>query len=279
MDAPKQDVARAIDGVLSDTTRFLLRQMLEHIDQVQASLVAMRASSSWSGPWATRLRSPGREAVRLGPWARVRCALHWSKPMSETARKRRAGYQDVLDAPSEMIAEVLDGALHLLPRPKRRHLRTASGLGAFLFGAYDAGAIGPGGWTIIYEPEIHLGPEPDVVVPDLGGWREGRLPDDGQVDDAFITVVPDWVCEILSPGTLRIDRMEKMPIYARERVAHVWLVDPRERTVEVFRLGDGKYLLVGTFGGGDPVAVEPFEAVAIPPAFLWPAKGTTAVKT
>ena len=192
--------------------------------------------------------------------------------MTTGAPKARATYQDVLDAPPDRIAEVIDGELHLTPRPKRRHLRSASGLGAFLFGAFDVGALGPGGWTILDEPEVHLGPEPDILVPELGGWRDGRLDDDGWNDDAFITVVPDWVCEMLSPSTLRVDRMKKMPIYARERVPHVWLVDPRERTVEVFRFGDPRYTLIGTFGGDDALGAEPFDATPIPPAFLWGAK-------
>ena len=189
--------------------------------------------------------------------------------MSNPAPRPRATYADVLNAPENMTAEVLDGELHLMPRPKRRHLRTASGLGSFLFGAFDAGLNGPGGWTIMFEPELHLGPDPDIVVPDLGGWRDGRLADDGENDDAFITVVPDWVCEILSPGTLRIDRMKKMPIYARERVPHVWLVDPRARTVEVFRSAGAAYTLVGTLGGDEPLVAEPFEALGIPVEFLW----------
>lgn len=189
--------------------------------------------------------------------------------MANQPRRKRATYDDVLRAPPEMTAEVLDGELFLMPRPRRAHLRSASGLGAFLFGAFQVGVGGPGGWTIIDEPELHLGAEPDIVVPDLGGWRAGRLIDREDVDEAFITVVPDWVCEILSPGTLRIDRMKKMPIYAREKVGHVWLVDPRERTVEVFRHDCRGYMLVGTFGGDDAVRAEPFDAAEIPPAFLW----------
>jgi Uma2 family endonuclease len=189
--------------------------------------------------------------------------------MANHPRRKRATYEDVLRAPPEMTAEVLDGELHLMPRPRRAHLRSATGLGAFLFGAFQVGMGGPGGWTILSEPELHPGPEPDIVVPDLGGWRAGRLIDQEDVDEAFITVVPDWVCEILSPGTLRIDRMKKMPIYAREKVGHVWLVEPRERTVEVFRYDERGYVLIGTFGGDDAVRAEPFDAAEIPPAFLW----------
>lgn len=183
--------------------------------------------------------------------------------------RRRATYDDVLNAPEHTIAEVLDGEIHSMPRPRRSHLRSATGLGSYLFGAFQVGAGGPGGWTILAKSELHLGSEPDIVVPDLGGWRAGRLVDQEDIDEAFITVVADWVCEILSPGTHRIDRMKKMPIYSREKVGHVWLVDPRERTIEVFRHQDASYSLVGTFGGEDPVAAEPFEAAPIPAAFLW----------
>ncbi len=104
--------------------------------------------------------------------------------MPNQPRHKRAAYEDVLRAPPGMTAEVLDGELHLMPRPRRSHLRTASGLGAFLFGAYQAGSFGPGGWTILDEPELHLGPEPDIIVPDLGGWRAGRLVDQEEIDEA-----------------------------------------------------------------------------------------------
>ena len=188
---------------------------------------------------------------------------------------KRATYEDVLAAPPHMRAEVLDGELHLKPRPRRVHVRSASGLGSFLFGTFHVGAGGPGGWTILDEPELHLGAEPDILVPDLAGWRAGRLVDRDDVDEPYVTIVPDWVCEVLSPGTLRIDRMKKMPIYARERVGQVWLVDPRERTVEVFRHGGNSYVLVGTYGGDEGLTAEPFEAACIPPAFLWGTQGPT----
>jgi Uma2 family endonuclease len=116
---------------------------------------------------------------------------------------------------------------------------------------------------------LHLGDEPDILVPDLAGWRSGRLVDNEDLDEPFITVVPDWVCEIASPGTRRIDRMKKMPIYAREKVAYVWLVEPLERMVEVFRFAGSGYAVVGTYGGDEAVRAEPFEAAEIPVAYLW----------
>ena len=183
---------------------------------------------------------------------------------------RPATYEDVLAAPDNMVAEVVDGDLHLQPRPRRRHVRAASKLGAFLIGAFEDGFNGPGGWVILHEPELHLGPRPDIVVPDLAGWREGNYPGDVDDDDAFFRERPDWVCEHLSDSTARFDRMKKLPLYARQGVPHVWLADPRERTVVVYRLDGERYTLLGTWGNEDEdVRLEPFDAVPIPPSALW----------
>lgn len=184
--------------------------------------------------------------------------------------KKRATYEDVLAAPEHVTAQVIDGELFLHPRPRRRHLRSASALGGHLYGAFDAGSLGPGGWVIITEPELHLGPEPDIIVPDLGGWREDRYPGDADDDDPFFTLAPDWVAEVLSTSTARVDRTRKMPVFARERIQFVWLVDPRDRTVEVFRLGPEGYVLIQTWSGEEePAVLEPFAAVPLPPAAFW----------
>lgn len=184
--------------------------------------------------------------------------------------RRPATYEDVLAAPENVVAEVVDGELHLQARPRRRHARSASSLGAFVTGAFDHGTIGPGGWIVIAEPELHLGPRPDIVVPDLAAWREERFPGDVDDDAPFFTERPDWLCEHLSESTARFDRVKKLPVYAREGVPHVWLVDPRDHTVEGYRLDHGRYLLLGTWAvDQEPITLEPFEAVPIPPAALW----------
>jgi Uma2 family endonuclease len=115
------------------------------------------------------------------------------------------------------------------------------------------------------EPELHLGD--DVLVPDLGGWRRKRLPDFPDV--AWFEQAPDWVCEVVSPSTVRIDRVKKLRIYARDGVEHVWLVDPAARTLEVLRLQEGHSLMVGTHGGDEKVRAEPFDAIELYLQSLW----------
>lgn len=179
--------------------------------------------------------------------------------------KRPATYEDLRQVPAHLVAEILGGELHTSPRPSPRHADASSGLGGALRGPFDRGRGGPGGWRILDEPELHL--SADVVVPDLAGWRRERLP--SLPDEAFFAVAPDWVCEVLSPSTVSIDRVKKLAIYARESVAHTWLVDPLARTVEVLRLESGRWLIVATFSDLDVVRAEPFEAIDLDLSLLW----------
>ena len=160
---------------------------------------------------------------------------------------KRATYEDVLSAPENKVAEILDGELFLSPRPAPRHAVACSSLNGALVPFVD-GQKGPGGWWILFEPELHFGE--DVVVPDLGGWRRERLP--AIPDTAFFSLAPDWVCEVLSPSTERIDRGRKLRIYAGAGVAHAWFVNPVERTLEVLRLWDGVWTIVAVCTDSDP---------------------------
>ncbi len=181
--------------------------------------------------------------------------------------ERRATYQDVLDAPANVVAEVIDGRLYTHARPRVRHSRAASRLGGRLGPPFDEGTGGPGGWILLDEPELHLGPEPDILVPDLAGWRRETLPE--LPDDLFIAVRPDWVCEVLSPSTEDVDRAEKLPVYAREGVGHVWLLDPAVRTLEVLRLDGESYRIVHVWRADERATAEPFGALELPLDVLW----------
>lgn len=178
---------------------------------------------------------------------------------------RPATYQDLLDAPEHMVAEIVHGALHLHPRPAPRHARAASILGADVIGPFDQGRGGPGGWWLLFEPELHLGP--DVLVPDIAGWRRERMPK--LPDAAWFELAPDWVCEVLSPGTRRLDLTEKRDLYGAAGIGHLWLVDPMARTLEAFALRDGSWTLIAALAEDAEIRVPPFDAVAFPLGALW----------
>lgn len=179
--------------------------------------------------------------------------------------RRRATYEDVLAVPDTMIAEIIDGELFTQPRPAVRHARAAFRLSTELGGPFDRGKNGPGGWLILFEPESHL--HADVLVPDLAGWRRERMPE--LPETSALDVAPDWVCEVLSPSTQGIDRVEKMTAYGRGSVSWVWLVDPIVRTLEVFRLDGGEWIVHSSFRGDSAVRAEPFDAIELDLAALW----------
>ena len=179
---------------------------------------------------------------------------------------KRATYQDLEALPEHQVGQIIDGELIVQPRPAIPHARAASKLGSQVGSAFDDGRGGPGGWVILDEPELHFGD--DVLVPDLAGWRRERMPEVPAA--AFVSLASDWVTEVLSPSTSALDRAGKLPIYATQGVRHVWLVDPLIRTLESYRLTPDGYLLLRTYGGSQQVRAQPFEAVSLDLACLWP---------
>lgn len=186
--------------------------------------------------------------------------------MAEAARaKARATYDDILALPEHQVGEIIDGDLHVSPRPRSKHALAATRLAQRLGGPFDRGTDGPGGWWLLIEPELHL--DQDVLVPDHAGWRRERMPEFPDV--AFFTLPPDWVCEILSASTARVDRGHKLRVYGRAGVTHVWLLDPEAQTLEVLRRQAGQWLLVAVHEGPAQVRAEPFDAVELDLASLW----------
>ncbi|MEE9346264.1 MAG: Uma2 family endonuclease [Methylococcales bacterium] len=183
--------------------------------------------------------------------------------------KSTANYHDLFDLPENLVGEIIKGELHTHPRPAPKHTRAYSALGYRIGGPYDGGLGGPGGWWILDEPELHLGN--DILVPDLAGWHRERMP--ALPKTAWFELAPDWICEILSPSTARTDRVLKMPIYAREGVRHLWLVDPDLQTLEVYTLDNSRdqphWLLLDSLEGDAPVKQPPFDAIEFSLGALW----------
>ena len=176
-----------------------------------------------------------------------------------------ASYDDILALPENLVGEIINGRLEVHPRPAPRHALTSSALGSELFQPFRKGS-GDDGWWILDEPELHI--DGHVLVPDLAGWRKARMPQ--LPDTAWFEIVPDWVCEVLSPTTAKIDRSEKMPIYAGMGVPHLWLIDPILQTLEVYRLQNDQWLLLQSLKDDDEVQAEPFAEHAFPLNRLWP---------
>lgn len=179
--------------------------------------------------------------------------------------KKPATYDDLLRVPEPLVAEIVDGELYASPRPAPPHAVATSVLGGDLNGAFHRGRGGPGGWWILFEPEMHLGR--DVLVPDIAGWRRERMPVLPRT--AAFELAPDWICEVVSPATAHLDRTRKLPAYARGGVTHAWLVDPIARTVEVMALDGGGWRLLLACGDDDLVRLPPFDAIELDLLALW----------
>jgi len=189
-------------------------------------------------------------------------------PASHATAKHRATYADLIALPDDVVAEILNGELIVSPRPAARHTRATSTIGQDLGPPFDGGRGGPdapGGWWILDEPELHLGD--DVLVPDLAGWRREKMP--VIPDVAAFTQAPDWVCEVVSPSTARIDRVQKMALYGRYGVGFLWLVDPAAHTLEVYRREGERWVVVTTVAGDEKVRAEPFAVAELDLARWW----------
>jgi Uma2 family endonuclease len=177
-------------------------------------------------------------------------------------------YDQLLALPENQVGEIIGGQLYAQPRPAGPHAAAESAINVNLGSPFHFGRSGgPGGWWILVEPEIHFVRDTEVAVPDLAGWRRERMPTIPR--DHRFEVVPDWVCEILSPSTAQKDRTLKLPLYARYGVAHAWLADPLARTLEAFELREGQWVLLGAIGEDAPVCFPPFAAITFSLADLW----------
>lgn len=192
--------------------------------------------------------------------------------MADPALKR-ATYADLLAVPDTKVAEIVGGELIVQPRPAGPHTLVASGLGMRLGVPFQFGQGGPGGWFILFEPELHLGG--DILVPDLAGWRRSRMPEIPKAP--YFTLAPDWICEVLSPSTARLDRLRKLPIYARERISYAWLMDVERRTLEVMKLENERWSILGVYSPEEEdkaiARAEPFEAIELDLRSLWEGLG------
>jgi Uma2 family endonuclease len=181
---------------------------------------------------------------------------------AQTPALRPATLKDFLAIPAyDRFHEILEGELVRKTVPSGHHGLVQGRLRALL-GGYDDGSPRrqPGGWWLITEAEIML-PWEQPVRPDLTGWRCERMP---EVPDEFpIRLLPDWVCEVVSPSDRRRDTVVKYRDYARAGIPYYWLVDLKQRSLTALQLKDGHYVVQAEALQGRPLQVEPFSLVEI----------------
>lgn len=177
-----------------------------------------------------------------------------------------ATYADIARLPEGENVEIIGGEIILSPRSRPAHGRVQAGLSWSIGGPFDFRGD-PGGWWIVVEAEVELGSH-DVYIPDLAGWQRTRVP--RLPEERPVKIVPDWVCEVVSPSTGRLDRVRKAGGYLAAGVPFFWLVDIDARTIEVLANQGGAWLRLGAWGDGDTAGIPPFEAVEIEVGALFP---------
>jgi len=183
----------------------------------------------------------------------------------ESARKLPT-LADLEALPPGVKGEIIEGVLYTMTRPRAGHQRVATSVGGRIHDPFDAGRGGPGGWWILIEPGVELPGTPEIA-PDLAGWHKARLPQ--LPEETAIRVVPDWVCEILSPSTRRHDLLVKKSYYARVGVAFHWLIDREARALTAYRLESQHWVDLGTWGDETEARIPPFDAVPLDIKGFW----------
>lgn len=182
--------------------------------------------------------------------------------MSRGKNRKPATYEDIEQLPVGWVGEIVDDSLYASPRPAYGHLRAAARLTSLLAHPFELSREGPGSWWFLVEPELHF-------ARDVAGWRSERLPEPPDPELPWISTAPDWLCEVLSPSTRSLDRVRKMPLYFREGVANMWIIDPVRQSLEVYRRGTTSWVRSQLFTGNVTVNAEPFEVLPLDLGLLW----------
>ena len=164
-------------------------------------------------------------------------------------------YLEIERLPPRLTGQILTpGVLTTMSRPGASHDHTLANC-VHALGHFDQ-RVGGHGWWIRQEFEVRF-PGDRLAVLDLTGWRADQYPE--LPDDNPLRIVPAWCAEVLSPSTASNDRTLKLPLFASTGVAHVWLLDPSLRTIEVYESIDRRPTLVATARDADVVRLPPFD--------------------
>jgi len=180
--------------------------------------------------------------------------------------KKFATIDDLLSVPEEHRAELINGDLIYHGQASPRHGKAQRTLGGIL-DPFDrkGGTGGPGGWWILTEAGVRYSLR-TACRHDLAGWKRDRLP--LLPDDEYVSIIPDWVCEILSPSNRNNDLVHKKAVLHQAQVPHYWIIDPNDKTISVHRWAEAGYINIANCVAGQRAKLEPFEAVEVDIAYL-----------
>ena len=171
----------------------------------------------------------------------------------------------IRDLPQGRTGQIVNGKLHLSHTREPAHAHTLAELSATLLAGSPLGDPVPPGWTFLTEVELAL-PREMLVVADIAGWRAPHerivaLP-------SPIGLLPEWVCEVLDPGTRTLDLTHKRAAYALAGVKYLWILDPIARVLETFENVRGRWLLCLAVSE-DEISAAPFPDLHFDVGDLW----------
>jgi Uma2 family endonuclease len=183
--------------------------------------------------------------------------------MSMSTPRRKATAADLRDLHGEDGRyEIIHGEILPKAAPRLEHSSLAVKLCALLARRFDRrpGGKWPGGWRLL--SELHVEYETgELFCHDLCGFRRDLHVD---LSPAWpMRARPDWVCETVSPGHEKRDRVDKWSVLFRARVPHYWIVSAEDKTLEVHRWTAEGYTRVLAATSGDVIRAEPFDAVEL----------------
>jgi Uma2 family endonuclease len=179
--------------------------------------------------------------------------------------KKKSTYEDLKKYPDGTHAELIDGEIRVAPRPNYGHRSVETKLGLKLIRSSEDGKMDIA-WLIEIEPEVKF--QENIFIPDLAGWRTERRPNPDPMEH-LVLVIPDWTCEIISPNSARMDRVEKFKIYLETGVSYYWIVDPTNQTIEAFKNEKASWQRLGAWGADDKARIAPFEELEMDLSSLW----------
>lgn len=174
---------------------------------------------------------------------------------------------DLIQMEDERV-ELIDGEIVRRPMARFEHGLAQSALADEVRVLKRRGE--PGGWWIVTEISVQYS-QHQCPAHDLAGWRRERLP---ERPSGIMTLPPDWVCEILSPGHERKDMVHHLLLLQRAAVPHYWILAPEDRTLIVYALDHGTYRLSYSVAYRPPetptkVRIPPFESLDIDLGYIF----------